>query len=63
MMNEEGVSSILVDLGDGELGIVTDRDVRSRVVAAGLPLETPVAEVMTAPAFTAGPTRTAAERC
>jgi CBS domain-containing protein len=52
-MNEEGVSSILVDLGDGELGIVTDRDVRSRVVAAGRSLETPVAEVMTAPAFTA----------
>jgi CBS domain-containing protein len=53
MMNERGVSSILVDLGDGELGIVTDRDVRSRVVAAGRSLETPVAEVMTAPAFTA----------
>jgi CBS domain-containing protein len=52
-MNEEGVSSILVDLGDGELGIVTDRDLRSRVVAAGRTLKTPVAEVMTAPAFTA----------
>ena len=35
-MEEQGVSSILVDLGDGELGIVTDRDLRSRVVAAGL---------------------------
>ena len=40
-MEEQGVSSILVDLGDGELGIVTDRDLRSRVVAAGLALETP----------------------
>jgi CBS domain-containing protein len=52
-MDAEGVSSILVDLNDGELGIVTDRDVRSRVVATGLSLDTPVAEVMTAPAFTA----------
>ena len=52
-MEAEGVSSIIVDLVDGELGIVTDRDVRSRVVAAGLSLETPVGEVMTAPAFTA----------
>jgi CBS domain-containing protein len=53
MMNEEGVSSVLVDLGDGALGIVTDRDLRSRVIAAGRPLDTPVSEVMTAPAFTA----------
>jgi len=52
-MSDEGVSSILVDLGDGEVGIVTDRDVRSRVVAAGRSVETPVAEVMSAPAYTA----------
>lgn len=51
-MEEHGVSSILVDLGDGELGIVTDRDLRSRVVAAGLSLETPVGEVMSAPVVT-----------
>ena len=61
MMNEEGVSSILVDLGDGGLGIVTDRDLRSRVVAAGRPLETPVADVMTAPAFTARADESSAE--
>jgi CBS domain-containing protein len=53
-MDVEGVSSILVELGNGDLGIVTDRDVRSRVVAAGRSLDTPVAEVMTAPAFAAG---------
>jgi CBS domain-containing protein len=52
-MDVEGVSSIVVELGDGDLGIVTDRDVRSRVVAAGRSLDTPVAEVMTAPAFAA----------
>ena len=61
MMNEEGVSSILVDLGDGGLGIVTDRDLRSRVVAAGRPLGTPVADVMTAPAFTARADESSAE--
>ena len=40
MEREEDVGSILVDLGDGELGIVTDRDLRSRAIAAGLPLDT-----------------------
>ena len=60
-MSEEGVSAILVDLGDGELGIVTDRDLRSRVVAAGRSLDTPVGDVMTAPVFTAGAEQTRAE--
>ena len=55
------MSSILVDLGDGELGIVTDRDLRSRVVAAGLSPETPVGEVMSAPVFTVGAEQTSAE--
>jgi CBS domain-containing protein len=60
-MTDEGVSAILVKLGDGELGIVTDRDLRSRVVAAGRSLDTPVGEVMTAPVFTAGAEQTRAE--
>ena len=60
-MNEEGVSAILVDLGDAELGIVTDRDLRSRVVAAGRSLDTPVSQVMSAPVFTAGAEQTRAE--
>ena len=60
-MNDEGVSAILVDLGDGELGIVTDRDLRSRVVGAGRPLDIPVSEVMSAPVFTAGAEQTRAE--
>ncbi len=47
-----GSSSIVVPLPDGTLGIVTDRDVRSRVVAAGLDGDTPVSEVMSAPAYT-----------
>jgi CBS domain-containing protein len=60
-MEEQGVSSILVDVGDGELGIVTDRDLRSRVVAAGLSLETPVGEVMSAPVVTIGAEQTGDE--
>ena len=48
-MVEASSSSVLVDLGDG-FGIVTDRDLRERVVAAGVPADTPVSQVMTAPA-------------
>ncbi len=47
-----GSSSIVVPLADGALGIVTDRDLRSRVVAAGLDGDTPLREVMSAPAYT-----------
>ncbi len=50
-MVEAGSSSVLVDLGD-DLGIVTDHDLRTRVIAAGAGPQTPVAEVMTAPART-----------
>ncbi|MEA2196715.1 MAG: hypothetical protein QOJ25_766 [Solirubrobacteraceae bacterium] len=48
-------SAVVVELGDGTLGIVTDRDLRTRVVAAGLPGETPVSAVMSAPAYTCRP--------
>ena len=50
-MVEAGSSSLLVDLGD-RLGIVTDRDLRERVVAAGVSPDTPVSMVMTEPATT-----------
>ena len=33
MMNANEVSSVLVQIDDGELGIVTDRDLRSRMMA------------------------------
>ncbi|MDP9189739.1 MAG: CBS domain-containing protein, partial [Actinomycetota bacterium] len=60
-MVEEGVSSILVRAPDDSLGIVTDRDVRSKVVAVGLPVETPVGEVMTTPVITVGAEQAGAE--
>ena len=51
-MAESGLGSLLVRLDNGELGILTDRDLRSRAVAKGLSLETPVREVVTTPVFT-----------
>ncbi len=47
-MSGEGVSSILVMEGERLVGILTDRDLRSRVVAAGVDPGRPVREVMTA---------------
>ncbi|HEX5937782.1 MAG TPA: DUF294 nucleotidyltransferase-like domain-containing protein [Actinomycetota bacterium] len=50
-MTEERVSSILVH-GDELVGIVTDRDLRTKVVATGRDLGHPVTEVMSTPVFT-----------
>ncbi len=50
-MVEARVTCVVVDLGE-TLGIVTDRDIRERVVAAGVAPETPLSAVMSAPAFT-----------
>ncbi len=50
-MTAEGASAALVRSG-GTLGIVTDRDLRSRVVAAGASPDAPVSAVMTTPVWT-----------
>jgi CBS domain-containing protein len=55
-MTDAAASSAVIGL-DGSLGIVTDRDLRSRVVAQGLAPDAPVSEVMTAPAYTVEPDR------
>ena len=47
-MTGRRVSSVLVMEGDKLCGIVTDRDLRSRALAKGLPLDTLVSEIMTA---------------
>jgi len=48
LMAEKDVSTLAV-CEEGQLaGIFTDKDLRKRVVAAGLSLETPISEVMTA---------------
>jgi CBS domain-containing protein len=46
-MHEAGTSSVLVEAEPP--GIVTDRDLRSRVLAEGLPPDTPVRDVMSRP--------------
>ena len=51
-MSREGVSSILVTDQGNVRGIVTDRDLRNRVLAVGLDSRRPVREVMSSPALT-----------
>jgi CBS domain-containing protein len=51
-MAKRGASCALVTSPDGALGIVTDQDLRVRVVGGDIPLDAPVARAMTAPAFT-----------
>ena len=46
-MTDEGVSSLLIAKGDAPVGIITDRDIRTRAVAQGLSLESPVQAIMT----------------
>lgn len=48
LMTAQRVSSLLVEQEQRLAGILTDRDLRSRVLALGLPATTPVAQVMTA---------------
>lgn len=59
-MVDAGVTCLVVDIGD-HFGIVTDRDMRTQVVAAGAAPGTPVSAVMTAPAWTVSADRTATE--
>jgi CBS domain-containing protein len=51
-MTEQHVSYALIRLRDGGLGIFTDRDLRTRVVAAGLSADIAIEQVMSAPART-----------
>ena len=46
-MRERGVSSVMLVEQDHLLGLVTDRDLRNRVVAEGLSLSRPVADIAT----------------
>jgi len=55
VMSEERVSSVLVTSGGRLVGIVTDRDLRTRVVAAGVDPSGPVTEVMTPDPTTGNP--------
>jgi CBS domain-containing protein len=51
-MTATGQTCAVVDLPGGGFGILTDRDLRTRVIAAGLGPDAPVARAMSAPAYT-----------
>jgi CBS domain-containing protein len=55
MMTAGHATSVVVELGNGSLGILTDRDLRTRVVATGLAGDTPVSAAMSAPAYPCPP--------
>ncbi|MGK2882247.1 MAG: putative nucleotidyltransferase substrate binding domain-containing protein [Mycobacterium sp.] len=59
-MTAHQVSYVLIPLPDGTFGIFTDRDLRTRVVAAGVDLNAPISSVMSAPARTVTADRAAA---
>ena len=59
-MTASKASSVVVDLGSS-LGILTDQDLRSRVIAAGLATASPVSAVMTHPAYTVAQDRQAGD--
>ncbi len=61
LMTEAGATSVVVDAGDGTLGIMTDRDLRTRVLAAGMSSDEPVSAAMSAPAYTCPATRLGGE--
>ena len=60
-MTTERATCAVVRVGDGSLGILTDRDLRSRVVASGLGGDAPVSAAMSAPAYTCAPDRLGAD--
>ncbi len=55
LLRQGRVGCLLVTRGELLVGIFTERDLLVRVLAAGLPLATPVAECMTAGPVTVGP--------
>ncbi len=61
-MTEAGASCAVVEFAPGHgFGIVTDRDIRTKIVAGGMPVSAAVASVMTTPAFSVTPDRLGGE--
>src|SRR4249919_230648 len=54
LMAEENVNSMIVRAENGGLGIVTDGNLRDRVVAEGMSVDAPVGEVVSGPLTTVG---------
>jgi CBS domain-containing protein len=65
MMEQGGIGAILVQDNDNPVGIVTDRDFATRVVANNLPFDTSVEKIMSSPLISINhdePISVAAER-
>ena len=65
MMEQGGIGAILVQDNDNPVGIVTDRDFATRVVANNLPFDTSVEKIMSSPLISINhnePISAAAER-
>jgi CBS domain-containing protein len=60
-MTAAGATSAVVVASGRPFGIVTDRDIRTRIVAAGRPLSAPVSSVMTTPVFSVTPDKLGGE--
>jgi CBS domain-containing protein len=60
-MTRAGATAAVVMLDDGEVGILTDRDLRSRVLAVGRNGGVRVDSAMTAPAYVVAPDRLGAD--
>ena len=52
LMDTENPSAILTTENEAHVGIITERDFTRKVVGAGLPLSTPVSEIMSCPLYT-----------
>jgi len=61
IMTEHKVSALLITEGDRIRGILTDRDLRSKVVASSVSREQPVTTIMTSDPLTIAPTALAVE--
>lgn len=60
-IGDAGASAAVVALAPGSYGTLTDGDLRTRVVAAGLSVDEPVSAAMSAPAHTCGADRPAGD--
>src|SRR5262249_17649729 len=60
-MNSEEVSSVLVDLANGKYGILTDRDLRSKVVGGAVSADQPVTAAMSTPVISVTAEETGAD--
>lgn len=58
MMNEARIGSIIITKDDTPVGILTERDFVTKIVAKEIPLSAPLSEVMTKPLLTVEPNQT-----